>query len=245
MSEMEYLDFSKMIDHALLTPTMSVQDLEEGIELALAYDVASVCVMPYFVRQCSERLSGSDVRSSTTIGFPHGASTIQTKTLEAKQAIEEGCQEIDVVVNVSQVLSESWNYVHDEIASLVDTAHSAAQKIKVIFENCYLSDNHKIKLCEICTDLKADWVKTSTGFGTGGATIDDLQLMIDHTGPEIQVKAAGGVRDLETLRKVKQMGVTRCGASGTPAILDPLRAKLGMPRINTSTSQNTPQNPNY
>ena len=242
---MEYREYSKMIDHALLTPTMQVGDLEKGIDLALAYDVASVCVMPYFVQRLSQRLQGSDVKSSTTIGFPHGANRISVKCLEARTAIEDGCQEIDVVVNISQVLSKEWGYVQDEVQQIVEVAHSAKQKVKIIFENCYLEDDHKIKLCQICDDLKADWVKTSTGFGTSGATIDDLKLMIDHTGPNIQVKAAGGVRDLETLTRVKQLGVTRCGASGTAALLDPLREQLGLSKVNIDDCSEKLENPNY
>ena len=241
----DYQDYSKMIDHALLTPTMTVDDLEKGIELALAYDVASVCVMPYYVKQLSDRLSGSSVKSSTTIGFPHGANHSQIKVAEAQRAIDDGCQEIDVVVNISQVLSECWEYVEDEIASIVEVAHNARQKAKLIFENCYLQDNHKIKLCQLCSELQADWVKTSTGFGTSGATMDDLRLMVKHSGPNTQVKAAGGVRDLPTLMQVKELGVTRCGASGTPAILDPLRERLSLPSIELSPPSDSKTNPNY
>ena len=242
---MEYQAYSKMIDHALLTPTMQVRDLESGIDLALAYDVASVCVMPYYVERLSQRLRESTVKTSTTIGFPHGANHVQTKVDEAKLAIDNGCQEIDVVVNLSQVLSGCWSYVEDEIGAIVETAHSSKQRAKIIFENCFLNDSQKIKLCEICTKQEADWVKTSTGFGTGGATITDLKLMIQHSGPETQVKAAGGVRDLATLMEVKQLGVTRCGASGTPALLDPLREQLGLPPVELTSSQASSNNPNY
>lgn len=226
-----YLQYSKMIDHSLLIPTMTVEQLEHGCALALAYDVASVCILPYYLKQCSEILSGSTVQPSTTIGFPHGGHTTYIKRLEAERAIEDGCQELDMVVNISQVLSEDWHYVTEDIRVVVDAAHAAARKVKVIFENCYLKDQHKIRLCQICTDLGADWVKTSTGYGTGGATIPDLQLMLANVGPGVLVKAAGGVRDFETLKAIQQMGVNRCGASRTKEMLDAARIELGLEPI--------------
>jgi deoxyribose-phosphate aldolase len=217
-----------MIDHSLLMPTMTVDQLEDGCRLAVAYDVASVCIMPYYLKRCAEILRGSTVQPSTTIGFPHGGHTTSTKLFEAGRAIEDGCQELDMVVNISQVLSGNWQYVTDEIRAIVDVAHAAHRKVKVIFENCYLNDAQKIRLCQICTEANANWVKTSTGYGTGGATFEDLKLMIDNVGPGVQVKAAGGVRDFETLVKVKQLGVTRCGASRTQAMLDPARQQYGL-----------------
>ena len=225
----EYLGLSKMIDHALLSPTLTADDLESGCRMAIAYDVASVCIMPYYVGRCTELLADSTVLPSTVIGFPHGGQASSTKVAESKQAIDDGAIELDMVVNISAVLSGRYDYVRDEIASIVDLAHAADRKVKVIFENCYLQDDHKKKLCEICCDVGADWVKTSTGFGTGGATIADLKLMIDHTSPPVQVKAAGGVRDLDKLIEVKSLGVTRAGASATPAILDPARQEFGLP----------------
>ena len=225
----EYLGLSKMIDHALLSPTLTTDDLESGCRMAAAYDVASVCIMPYYVRRCAELLAESTVLPSTVIGFPHGGQMPSTKIAESKQAVEDGAIELDMVVNISAVLSGRWQYVRDEIASIVDLAHDADRKVKVIFENCYLQDEHKKKLCEMCCKVGADWVKTSTGFGTGGATIEDLQLMIDHTSPPVEVKAAGGVRDLEKLIEVQSMGVTRAGASATQAILNPAREKFGLP----------------
>lgn len=223
-----YEQYAKMIDHSLLTPNLTAQQLEQGCELALAYNVASVCIMPYYLRRCAELLSGSTVQPSTTIGFPHGGHTTHIKRLEAERAIEDGCQELDMVVNISQVLSENWSYVTDDIKAVVRAAHAAARKVKVIFENCYLNDKQKVRLCQICTDLEADWVKTSTGYGTGGATMDDLQLMLANVGPGVQVKAAGGVRDFETLEQVRKLGVTRCGASRTREMLDAARAHLGL-----------------
>lgn len=234
MTSEKYSDYSKMIDHSLLMPTMTQQVLEDGCQLALAYDVASICIMPYYLRRCSEILAGSTVQPSTTIGFPHGGHTTAIKRAEALQAIEDGCQELDMVVNISQVLSGNWGYVTDDIAAVIEVAHAAGRKVKVIFENCYLNDDQKKKLCHICTDLRADWVKTSTGYGTGGATIEDLRLMVDSVGPGIQVKAAGGVRDFNKLKEVRALGVTRCGASATKAMMDEARTVLGLSPIQFS-----------
>jgi deoxyribose-phosphate aldolase len=231
-----YLDLAKMIDHSLLNPTMSEKDLEAGMQLALAYDVASVCIMPYYLPRCAEVLAGSTVMPSTTIGFPHGGHTTAIKKLEAEQAIKDGCRELDMVVNISKVLSGDWTYVKSDIQAVIEVAHAAKQKVKVIFENCYLNETHKIKLCEICGDLNADWVKTSTGYGTGGATHDDLKLMRKYSPAHVQVKAAGGVRDLEALIAVREIGVSRCGASKTKEMLDPLRAKLGLPAITVAST---------
>jgi deoxyribose-phosphate aldolase len=223
-----YEDIAKMIDHSLLNPTMSVADLEAGIQIGLDYDVGSVCIMPYYLKRCAELLAGSTVQASTTIGFPHGGHTTAVKVAEAQRALDDGCQELDTVVNISKVLSEDWDYVRDELAAIVGLAHSQGQKVKVIFENCYLEDAHKIKLCEICGDIGADWVKTSTGYGTGGATFEDLTLMRKHAPDPVQVKAAGGVRSLDKLLKVRELGVTRIGASRTVKILDEVKNRLGM-----------------
>jgi deoxyribose-phosphate aldolase len=220
-----------MIDHSLLQPTLAASDLDAGCRLALAYDVASVCIMPYYLRRCADVLRGSSVKASTTIGFPHGGHTTAIKAAEARQALADGGKELDMVVNISQVLSGAWDYVRQDIAAVISLAHAAGAKVKVIFENCYLADEHKIRLCGICGELNADWVKTSTGYGTGGATLADLALMRKHAPPHVQVKAAGGVRDLDTLIKVRGLGVTRCGASRTKEMLDECRSRLGLPVI--------------
>ncbi|HOU14541.1 MAG TPA: deoxyribose-phosphate aldolase [Anaerolineae bacterium] len=226
-----YLDIAKMIDHSLLNPTMSVATLEQGILVGLAYDVASICIMPYYLKRCAQLLHGSTVKASATIGFPHGGHTTAIKVAEAKQALADGGEELDMVVNISKVLSGDWDYVRAEIKAVVDVAHAAGQKVKVIFENCYLNDAHKIKLCEICGEVGADWVKTSTGYGTGGATHDDLKLMRAHSPAHVQVKAAGGVRTFDALLEVRALGVTRVGASATAKILDECRARLGLEPI--------------
>ena len=221
-----YQDIAKMIDHSLLPPMLTVDELEAGIDLALEYDVASVCIMPYYMKRCAERLAGSTVEPSTTIGFPHGGHATAVKRAEAERAVDDGCSELDMVVNISLVRSGRWREVEQDIAAVMEVAHAADRKVKVIFENCYLDDDRKIELCRICSELKADWVKTSTGFGTGGATLDDVRLMRQHAAPEVQVKAAGGVRDLDALLAMRAAGATRIGASRTREILDTLRTRL-------------------
>ncbi len=223
-----YSDIAKMIDHSLLNPTLTDRDLEQGCQLALRYDVASVCIMPYGLKRCAEMLKGSTVKASTTIGFPHGGHTTAIKVAEARQALADGGQELDMVVNISEVLSGDWDYVRSDIAAVIDVTHKKGQKVKVIFENCYLNNDQKIKLCEICGALGADWVKTSTGYGTGGATIEDLKLMRQQAPQHVQVKAAGGVRDLDKLLEVRAIGVTRVGATHTADILDECKRRLGM-----------------
>jgi deoxyribose-phosphate aldolase len=223
-----YSDIAKMIDHSLLNPTLTENELEQGCQLALRYDVASVCIMPYGLSRCAEILRGSTVKASTTIGFPHGGHATAIKVAEAKQALVDGGQELDMVVNISRVLSGDWDYVRSDIAAVIDLAHGKGQKVKVIFENCYLNNDQKIKLCEICGELGADWVKTSTGYGTGGATIEDLKLMRQHAPRHVQVKAAGGIRDLDKLLEVRALGVTRVGATRTADILDECQRRLGL-----------------
>ncbi len=235
-----YDDLAKMIDHSLLNPTLNQEDLETGIQVALAYNVGSVCIMPYYLKRCAELLKGSTVKASTTIGFPHGGHTTAIKVAEAKQALEDGGEELDMVCNISKVLSGDWDYVKADIAAVTKVVHDAGQKIKVIFENCYLNDEQKIKLCEICTELNCDWVKTSTGYGTGGATHEDLKLMRKHAGDHIQVKAAGGVRDVDAMITVKKIGCTRIGASRTIEMMDDLRKRLDLDPITVDGASSSP-----
>jgi len=223
-----YEGIAKMIDHSLLNPALTDEDLKRGCRLALEYNVASVCIMPYYLKRCAEILAGSTVKPGTTVGFPHGGHTTAVKVAEAKRALADGAEELDMVVNISKVLSEDWDYVRDDIRAVVEVVHAHGRKVKVIFENCYLEDGHKIKLCEICGELGADWVKTSTGYGPGGATDHDLKLMREHSPPHVQVKAAGGIRTLDRLLQVRALGVTRVGASRTVDILDECRRRLGL-----------------
>lgn len=222
-----YSDIAKMIDHSLLNPSLTWAELEAGTALGREYDVASVCTMPYALRRCAELLEGSTVAPSTTIGFPHGGHTTAVKQAEALQAIEDGGQELDMVVNISKALSGDWTYVRADIQAILDVTHAAGRKLKVIFENCYLEHDQKVRLCGICGNLGVDWVKTSTGYGTGGADLGDLRLMREHTPPNVQVKAAGGIRTLDGVLEVRALGVSRVGASRTRDILDELRSRLG------------------
>ncbi len=226
-----YDQIAKMIDHSLLQPTLSDLQLEAGCRLARRYNVASVCIKPYALRRCAELLAGSTVKASTTIGFPHGGHTTRVKEFEARQALDDGGQELDFVVNIGKVLSGDWSYVRADIAAVTAVTHERGEIVKIIFENCWLTDAHKIWLCEICGELGCDFVKTSTGYGEGGATNDDLRLMRRHSPPAVQVKAAGGVRTLDKLLEVRALGVARCGASKTAEMLDDCRRRLGLAPI--------------
>ena len=221
-----YQDIAKMIDHSLLRPELTDEVMEEGIRIALEYDVASVCILPHKLKDCAARLAGSTVQPSTTIGFPHGGHTTAVKVAEAQRALADGGTELDMVVNISRVLSEDWGYVRDDVKAVADVTHDGGGKVKVIFENCYLEDLHKIRLCEICGEIGVDWVKTSTGFGTGGATNEDLVLMRKHSPDSVQVKAAGGVRDLDRALEVRALGITRFGCTATIKVLDECRRRL-------------------
>jgi len=188
--------------------------------------VASVCIKPYAVARAAELLPESSVAVGTTVGFPHGGHATSVKLFESDRAIQDGARELDMVVNIGQVLAGNWAAVASEIGEIVGLAHARSAIVKVIFENCYLTDEHKVRLCEICAEASADYVKTSTGYGSSGATIDDLKLMRRHTPPHIGVKAAGGIRDLDMLLAVHDVGVTRVGASRTAEMLDECRRRL-------------------
>ena len=220
-----------MIDHALLHPTMTDEELRAGCELAKQLGVASVCVKPYAVSTAMHILDGSGVAVGTVIGFPHGANLTEIKVLETRFACEQGASEVDLVVNIGKVLSEDWDYVEVEIRNVVDTAHSFGAITKVIFENDYLEDDRfKIQLCDICRRVGAEFVKTSTGFGfvkqSGGdynyrgATEADVRLMSEHAGDQMQVKAAGGIRSFEDAQKMVDLGATRLGTSASAGIAE-------------------------
>ena len=236
MTSPRKLEIAKMIDHSLLHPTMDDRALRDGCELARKYNVASVCIKPYAVKMAVEILEGSDVMVGTVIGFPHGNSTLDVKVFETEKAIEDGAVEIDMVVNTGKVLSEDWDYVAGEIAAVVAITKKHGAALKVIFENDFLpEDKYKIRLCQICNELHVEFVKTSTGYGYvkqldgsynyKGATHHDLALMRKHAAPEVQVKAAGGVRTLEDTLKVRELGVTRIGATATEAIIRALEGE--------------------
>ena len=238
-----YEELAKMIDHSLLHPTLTDAELEAGCRLAAEYKVASVCIKPYFVARAVELLRGSGVLVGAVIGFPHGNSCTESKRYETELACRDGAAEIDMVINIGKALSGDWDYVQRDVQAVCDEAHRHGAKVKVIFENDYLtkggaglsSDDFKRKLCELCERAGADWVKTSSGYGFvkqpdgsynyKGATEHDLALMRASVSPRVQVKAAGGVRDLDGLIKVRDLGATRCGATATAAMLDTYRQR--------------------
>ncbi len=230
-------DLAKMIDHSLLHPTMTDADLKSGCDLARNYDVASVCIKPYAVAMATEWLESSDVAVGTVIAFPHGNSPTTAKVHEADTVCRDGATEVDMVVNIGKVLSRDWGYVQDDISEVLQVVHGHGAILKVIFENDFLpEDSHKIRLCEICSELGADFVKTSSGYGMvkgddgrygyQGATAHDLLLMRQHSAPEVQVKAAGGVRTFDDLLQVRDLGVARVGATATTVMLDEAIARM-------------------
>jgi len=228
---------AKMIDHSILNPAMTDDDLIRECAVAKKYNVASVCVKPYAVKTAVGLLKGSDVLVGCVIGFPHGNSSTQVKVFEAEQACNDGATEIDMVINIGKALGGDWEYVEKEIKAITDTCHRNRAIVKVIFENDYIKkEEDKIKLCEICTRVGADFVKTSTGYGFvkqpngdynyKGATIEDIKLMRKHSGPQVQVKCAGGVRTLDDLLKMKEAGASRSGATATEAMLNEARNRF-------------------
>ena len=238
-----YEQLAKMIDHSLLHPTMTDRELEDGCRLAAKYGVASVCIKPYAVKRAVELLQGSGVFVGAVIGFPHGNSCTESKRYETELACRDGAVEIDMVINIGKALSGDWDYVERDVKTVCDEAHKRGARVKVILKNDYLanggaglgSDEIKIRLCRIAERAGADWVMTSTGYGFvkqkdgsynyKGATEHDLKLMRANCSPKVQVKAAGGVRDLDGLIKVRDLGATRCGATATAAMLDEYRRR--------------------
>ena len=213
-------DIASMSAHSLLRPELTEKAIREGCEVAKNYKVASVCCRPSELALVAELLKGSDVKPSTVIGFPHGCNKTETKVFEAEQAIADGALELDMVLNIGKLLDGDHDYVKKDIKAVVDVAHSHDAAVKVIFENFYLSDDQKKVACRLAEEAGVDFVKTSTGFAGGGATLEDLQLMRDNVSEKVQVKAAGGVRDLEMAVKVRQVGCTRFGATRTEDIME-------------------------
>lgn len=212
-------EVAAMIDHTVLAPMSPHATFTDACAFALANHCASVCICPFFVNECATLLKGSGVKTCTVIGFPHGTHSTAAKVSEAKLAIADGAEELDMVVNISKVKDHDWDYVKADIEAVTKTVHEAGCKVKVIFENCYLDEDEKKMLCRICSDLRCDWVKTSTGFGTGGATLEDLALMKASIDDGIQIKAAGGIRTLEQLLAAHAAGATRIGCSRSADVL--------------------------
>jgi deoxyribose-phosphate aldolase len=215
---------AKTIDHSLLKPELTVDDVLAGCDLAARYDVASVCCRPIDVERCRDALAGSDVLVSTVIGFPHGSHLTATKVFEAERAIEQGAVELDMVLQIGLLRSGLVDEARDDIAAVVAAAGDAAI-VKVILENCFLTDEQKVAGSRVSEQAGAAYVKTSTGYAPGGATLDDVRLMRSTVSPHIKVKAAGGVRTLDSLIEFINAGIDRCGATATATIIDDLRAR--------------------
>jgi deoxyribose-phosphate aldolase len=222
-----YEQLAKVIDHSLLRPELTETDVIAGCELAHRYHVATVCVKPCHVKLAVELLKKSDVIVSTVVGFPHGGNLTAVKVTEAEQAIEDGALELDMVLNIGQLRSGKYDFVGADIKAVCDTAHARGAKVKVIFENAYLTDEEKVIACKLSEEAGADWVKTSTGFAPSGATLADLRLMRETVSQKVQVKAASGVRSLDTILPVIDVGCTRVGATATAAILDEFERRGG------------------
>lgn len=232
-------ELAKMIDHSILQPVHTDADLEKQCAVAKKYNVASVCVKPYAVRQAVRLLADSTVEVGCVIGFPHGNSSTAVKVFETEQACNDGATEIDMVINIGKALGGDWEYVEQEIKAVTMACHRNKAIVKVIFETDYVTRTEdKIRLCEICTRAGADFVKTSTGYGFvkqpngdfnyKGATISDIELMRKHSGAKVRVKCAGGVRTLDDLLKMRAAGATRSGATATETMLEEAKVRFGM-----------------
>lgn len=230
-----YEQLAKVIDHSLLKPELTEEDVIAGCKLADHYHTATVCVKPCHVKLAKELLRESDVMVSTVVGFPHGSNLTEIKMAEAEKAMDDGAVELDMVLNIGQLRSGKADYVRDDIKAVCDVAHARGAKVKVIFENAYLTDEEKIIACKLSEDAGADWVKTSTGFAPSGATLEDLRLMRANVSEKVQIKAAGGVRTLPALLDVIDAGVTRCGATATAKILDDFKAQQEGKQIESQT----------
>jgi deoxyribose-phosphate aldolase len=215
-----YEQLAKTIDHSLLRPELTQADVVAGCALAARYHVASVCVKPCHVRLAVQQLKGSDVNVGTVIGFPHGSNRTAVKVAEAHQAMDDGAVELDMVLNIGELRSGNTDLVQADIQAVCEAGHSRGAKVKVIFENAYLTDAEKVTACRLSEAAGADWVKTSTGFAPSGATLEDLRLMRANVNPRVEVKAAGGVRTLDAILAVIDAGCTRVGATATATILD-------------------------
>ncbi|MDZ4778997.1 MAG: deoxyribose-phosphate aldolase [Planctomycetia bacterium] len=231
------MSIAKLIDHSLLHPTLTDAEIRAGCAVAREHGVASVCVKPYAVPLAAECLRGSTVAVGTVVGFPHGSPSTATKVFEAEQACRDGATELDMVINVGKALGGDWPYVEEDIRAVVAVAHRLGAITKVIFENDFLpNEAMKVKLCEICARVGAEYVKTSTGFGFVkqpdghynyvGATVDDVRLMREHSPPHVKVKAAGGVRNYADAARIRDAGAERIGATATVAIVREEREAL-------------------
>ena len=211
------------IDHTVLSPQSRREDFEAACRFAAENGCASVCVCPFFVAEAARLLAGTGVETCTVIGFPHGTHATAAKVAEARIAMADGATELDMVVNVSKVKDRDWDYVRRDIGAVCEAVHGEGRRLKVIFECSALDDEEKIGLCRICTELKVDFVKTSTGYGAGGATVGDVALMKANVGPDVKIKAAGGIHSLSQLLALEKAGASRFGCSRTAAVLEGLK----------------------
>jgi deoxyribose-phosphate aldolase len=223
--QLSYSDVAKAIDHSLLRPELDDSLITAGCELAARYDVASVCVRPRDVERARDLLANSTVAVGTVIGFPHGSVRTETKIFESRLALLNGARELDMVIDIGALISGNDRYVQAQISEVVEVAHKAGALVKVILENAYLTDEQKVRGCHLVEAAGADFVKTSTGFAPSGATIEDLKLMRSSVSPRMGVKAAHGIRTLDALLEVLEIGVTRVGATATATMLDEFKAR--------------------
>ena len=225
MKEYTIDDLAQMIDHTNLHTDASSKDMEKLCNEAKDYHFKMVAINQVQSHLCAELLKGTDIHVGAAISFPLGQTTIASKVFDTNNAIEEGATEIDYVINQTEVKNKNWDYIKDEMTQIVAACHAHNIPCKVIFENCYLTDEEKIMLCEIAKEVKPNFIKTSTGFGTGGATFEDVALMKKYVGDEVEVKAAGGIRDANTFIKMIQNGATRIGTSAGVFIIEELKKK--------------------
>lgn len=223
VEDVTYDKLAGTIDHSLLKPMLTIEDIVAGCRLAAKYQVVSVCVRPADVPLAAADLRGTGVAVGTVVSFPHGDSTTAVKVAEAESALEDGAVELDMVLNIGWLLSGRYEEVQDDITAVVHASGEAI--VKVIFENAYLTDEQKVTACKLTEAAGADYVKTSTGYAPTGATIEDLRLMRENVGPNVKVKAAHGVRTLDALLAVIEAGADRCGATATAVILDDYRSR--------------------
>lgn len=215
------MEYNKYIDHTLLKANATDEAITKLCDEALKYDFASVCVNPGYVKFCSEKLANSDVKVCTVIGFPLGATSTESKVFETKQAVKDGAKEIDMVINVSRLHEHDDDFVLNEIKKIRKACKGLV--LKVIIETCLLTDEEKVRACKLSKKAKADFVKTSTGFSTGGATVEDVKLMRKTVGKKMHVKASGGIRDAKTFLAMIKAGADRIGASSGVQIIEELK----------------------
>ena len=235
--EAHLANLARMIDHSILHPAYTDEDLRKNCAIALQYQVAAVCVKPYATKLAAELVNNSNVRVCAVIGFPHGNSAVDVKVFESAQVCRDGATEVDMVVNIGKALQQDWQYIEAEIRAVHDECKRHGAVLKVIFEtDLIVKDRDKISLCEICSGLQVEFVKTSTGYGFvkgadgkysyQGATEHDIKLMRQYCAPQVRIKAAGGIRTLDQLLQVRQWGATRAGATATQAILEEAKKKI-------------------